>query len=199
MKILQVANAFPSGCPVESAWAAPGLLELHALHLSRALARKKHVSPVLVARADSSKPVGAIAEVERDGVRAVERTIHVDAADARASWIDPRADHDFAELVEREAPDVVHFHHLAGWGPRCIAVAREHGFKGWLTELCQDAIGIEYGCKHLSTFHRKYEEESDMIAAYNAGSARKTKGGMYVNQAYVNKVHQVLERLRKLK
>ena len=127
MKILQVANAFPSGCPVESAWAAPGLLELHALHLSRALARKKHVSPVLVARADSSKPVGAIAEVERDGVRAVERTIHVDAADARASWIDPRADHDFAELVEREAPDVVHFHHLAGWGPRCIAVAREHG------------------------------------------------------------------------
>ena len=87
------------------------------------------------------------------------------------------------------------------WGMMQVmgAVAREHGFKGWLTELCQDAIGIEYGCKHLSTFHRKYEEESDMIAAYNAGSARKTKGGMYVNQAYVNKVHQVLERLRKLK
>ncbi|MBK7876349.1 MAG: glycosyltransferase [Planctomycetes bacterium] len=127
MKILQVLNAFPSVQPGAPAWAAPGIVELHALHLAHAFAKRKHASTALVARNDPARPEGALSEVQHEGVRVLERVTHQDYPDARASWIDPRADHDFAGVLEREDPDVVHFHHLAGWGPRCIAIAREHG------------------------------------------------------------------------
>ena len=87
------------------------------------------------------------------------------------------------------------------WGLMQVmgCVARELGFDGWMPELCQDAVGVEYGCKLLQRLYRRYDEEASIIAAYNAGSARKDKSGMYVNQNYVNKVHQVLTRLRALK
>lgn len=127
MKILQVLNAFPSTHRGAAEWAAPGIVELHALHLAHALTKRKHASLALVARSDAARPEGTLTELEREGVRTLERVTHLDHADVRASWIDPRADHDFAGVLEREAPDVVHFHHLAGWGPRCIAIAREHG------------------------------------------------------------------------
>ena len=69
-------------------------------------------------------------------------------------------------------------------------VAREHGFQGrYLTQLCEPAVGLLWGCKHLARFLKKYGNEPDAIAAYSAGSPRKKADGItYVNQEYVDSV-----------
>lgn len=67
-------------------------------------------------------------------------------------------------------------------------VARELGHRGHMSELCDIRKGIEYGCKHLKNKRLTYPNGNDWIAAYNAGSPRKTKGGLYVNEQYVDKV-----------
>lgn len=79
------------------------------------------------------------------------------------------------------------------------AVAREFGFTAPLTSLMDPELCLIYGAKLLRRYYVKYGElnESDIIASYNAGSPIKTPGGMYQNQAYVNKVTTVLRALRK--
>lgn len=68
-------------------------------------------------------------------------------------------------------------------------VAREEGFSGdFLTELCDPALGIRFGVQHFARKLKKYKELDAAIAAYNAGSPRKTSSGAYANQAYVDKV-----------
>jgi len=78
------------------------------------------------------------------------------------------------------------------------SVAREHGFVDSLGMLiAKPELTLRYGAKHLAKFSWKYGgNESDIAAAYNAGSVRKTNGGLYVNQQYVDKVDQELRRLR---
>lgn len=86
------------------------------------------------------------------------------------------------------------------FGPMQVmgALAYELGFDGLPHMLCQPEIGIEFGCKNLKRLFTKYDNESDVIAAYNAGSPRKTAGGMYQNQQYIDKVYSNLLKLRKL-
>jgi soluble lytic murein transglycosylase-like protein len=86
------------------------------------------------------------------------------------------------------------------WGSMQVMgfLARELGFFGELTKLVQPEFGIKYGCMQLKRLFQRYNQESDVIAAYNAGSARKTVGGLYENQAYVDKVHARLVNLRKI-
>jgi len=67
------------------------------------------------------------------------------------------------------------------------AVARERGFDGYLTDLCDPMIGLFWGCKHLELLFQKYKGD-DAIAAWNAGSPRKGADGFYENQHYVNRV-----------
>lgn len=78
------------------------------------------------------------------------------------------------------------------------AVCREFGYQGPLILLTDPELSLVYGAKLLRRLYLKYGErnESDIIAAYNAGSVRKTPGGMYENQAYVNKVTQALRVIR---
>jgi len=79
------------------------------------------------------------------------------------------------------------------------SVAREHGYRGPLVALIADpALCLKFGAIHLKKFLWKYQTEAEAIAAYNAGSARKTPGGMFVNQQYVDKVDKVLRQLRPL-
>jgi soluble lytic murein transglycosylase-like protein len=80
------------------------------------------------------------------------------------------------------------------------AVAREQGFIGHLETLCIAPKGLEAGARHLRRFVERYGEdnESNIIAAYNAGAARKDSSGMYRNQRYVDKVYIELRRLRQL-
>jgi len=69
------------------------------------------------------------------------------------------------------------------------AVARELGFKGpFLTELCDPVCGLEYGCKHLRNYHKRFGTWEQAVVAYNAGSPRKRKDGKWVNQGYLDKV-----------
>lgn len=76
--------------------------------------------------------------------------------------------------------------------------ARELGYMGHLSMLCDPAIGLFYGCKNLRQLFDRYGDESDVIAAYNRGSVGKTEGGMYINQVYVDSVYKHLLILRKL-
>lgn len=80
------------------------------------------------------------------------------------------------------------------------SVIREHKFDRMLTEACDPSISITYGCRHIKRFISKYGEdaEASVIAAYNAGSARKTMGGMFVNQQYVDKVDKALRFYRRV-
>lgn len=76
-------------------------------------------------------------------------------------------------------------------------VMREYGFSGKLqTCLLNPAIPLSYSAKHLKNYFRRYGTEVEVIAAYNAGSPRKTKGGLFENQTYVDKVSSELRKLR---
>lgn len=71
------------------------------------------------------------------------------------------------------------------------AVAREHGCDvPYLTALCDPALGLLYGCRHLSSLMSRYAWNGQItaaIAAYNAGSPRKV-GTRFENQHYVDRV-----------
>lgn len=72
--------------------------------------------------------------------------------------------------------------------------ARERGFSGtFLSELCDPASGLYWGCKHLDYLRSKYEKTHGMegvVAAYNAGSPSKNHIGQFVNQVYVEKIRE---------
>ncbi len=72
-------------------------------------------------------------------------------------------------------------------------VARERGFLGvYLPELCEPGTGIEYGCRQLALLRTRYlasDGWAGVIAAYNAGSPRRSPGDKgFVNQQYVDEV-----------
>lgn len=89
-------------------------------------------------------------------------------------------------------------HQQTSWGYMHImgANAREYGFEGFLPELTGADLGLKYGCIHLKNLLRKYPDIYDAIAAYNAGSVRKTSGGMYTNQKHVDRFHRWLLKLK---
>lgn len=76
------------------------------------------------------------------------------------------------------------------WGLMQVmgAVARGYGFQGDLRQLLRPAVGLEYGCRHLAYYFKKYGNWCDAISSYNQGSPRRTDEGRYQNQAYVDKV-----------
>lgn len=86
------------------------------------------------------------------------------------------------------------------WGYMQVmgAVCREYGFTDRLFKILDDDNSIVYGTKLLKKLSEKYDSESDIIAAYNAGKATKTEGGLYINQRYVDKVSGYLFDLRAL-
>lgn len=90
-------------------------------------------------------------------------------------------------------------HQKMSWGPMHVmgGVARELGFTEPLPLLMQPAYGVYYGILKLKELAAKYENDLSVIAAYNAGSARKLPGKGYVNQTYVDKVVSYLPKTRK--
>lgn len=79
------------------------------------------------------------------------------------------------------------------WGLMQImgATARETGFNGvFLSQLCDPETGLDWGCRYLIRLFKRFGGQGDeaVIAAYNAGSPRKTGTGAFVNQAYVDKI-----------
>lgn len=73
------------------------------------------------------------------------------------------------------------------------------GFSGHLTDLLDKKKNLDLGAKYLAKLSLKYHEERDVVAAYNAGSARLDKSGVnYINQQYVDKVYARLNNLRQI-
>jgi len=84
------------------------------------------------------------------------------------------------------------------WGLMQImgAVARERGFRDWLTGLCDPAVNLEWGCRHLRWMidhNNAYGlpdyriTPEDLAAAWNGGT-RVVVDGKYKNQSYVDRV-----------
>ena len=78
---------------------------------------------------------------------------------------------------------------------------RERGFRGWLTELCDPAVNLEWGCKHLRWMidhNNAYGlpdfriTPEDLAAAWNWGS-RMVVDGKYANEDYVKRVRKAME------
>lgn len=78
---------------------------------------------------------------------------------------------------------------MTSWGLMQVmgAVAREYGFTGWLSKLCDPTVGLNYGMLHLNRFYTRYGSWTHAIASYNAGRPLMIEG-KYVNQIYVEKV-----------
>lgn len=81
----------------------------------------------------------------------------------------------------------------ASWGPMQVmgAVARELGFDLPFPALCDAGIGVAVGARFVSRLRDRFfgsDGWDGVAAAYNAGSPRRTPGGFWVNQAYVDKV-----------
>lgn len=83
------------------------------------------------------------------------------------------------------------------WGLMQVmgGTARDLGFEGPLTDLLDPQTGIEWGCRYFMTRCSEYEALLDQVAAYNAGSVRRTADGLYRNQSYVDKVIEALTAL----
>jgi soluble lytic murein transglycosylase-like protein len=82
-------------------------------------------------------------------------------------------------------------HQKTSWGLMQImgAVARELGFAEHLTQLCVPETNILYGCRKVAQLMARYNGAVDkVVAAYNAGSAKQTVEGLFINQEYVDKV-----------
>ena len=81
------------------------------------------------------------------------------------------------------------FGQMCSWGLMQVmgGVAREYHFTGPLPALCEPAIGLNYGCRHLKKFFEQHGNWEDAVASYNAGSPRKV-AGVFLNQDYVKKV-----------
>lgn len=105
-------------------------------------------------------------------------------------WFEePFSDYHFHKETEQASQQI-------SWGLMQImgSVARQHGFKGnYLTELLKPEVGIKYGCKHLQSYYKRYDNWEDAISSYNQGSPRKDNDGNYKNQRYVDKVLSLMK------
>lgn len=71
------------------------------------------------------------------------------------------------------------------------ALARELGFKGYLSQLFNPVENVAIGCRHLRDLQKRYHSKygwAGVLAAYNAGSPRLAANGRFVNQPYVDGV-----------
>lgn len=84
------------------------------------------------------------------------------------------------------------------WGYMQImgAVARELGFDGHIPELVDTDINLKFGCLKLQQLMQRYGDIHSAIAAYNAGSVRKTPGGFYENQKHVDRFDSWLRKIK---
>lgn len=80
------------------------------------------------------------------------------------------------------------------WGLMQVmgGTARSIGYRDHLTKMLLPEVGLEWGLRYLATKTTRYPKAEDVVAAYNAGSARKDDRGRYENQAYVDKVMEAM-------
>lgn len=74
--------------------------------------------------------------------------------------------------------------------------ARNLGFSKHFIELYEPDTNLFWGCKLLQQLTRRFEEEDEVIAAYNDGNARRTQDGTFVVQGYVDKVKNYRRKMK---
>ena len=104
-----------------------GGTELHAHQMAIEMGRRGHDVTALFTERDTSRAEGDVRVGELDGVRTIELVHQREFEDLRGSFEHPRAEALLAKLLEKEKPDLVHFQHLAFWGPNCVSLARRAG------------------------------------------------------------------------
>jgi len=89
-------------------------------------------------------------------------------------------------------PDTEKMLQSMSWGCMQImgSVARELGYSGHLTQLCDPELGIYYGTKKLNELFKKYQTKEEVISAYNQGEPKRAglPGFPFINQSYVDSV-----------
>ena len=122
----------------------------------------------------------------------------------RPEWLFGKVKDDFPGIIkfEHDYPGDLNIEvqmQCTSWGLMGIkgADARKLGFTGWLTELCDPQVNLEWGCQHLrwlldhagSTNIRASTQwqSADLAAAWNGGKVRIVDG-KYVNEDYVKRV-----------
>ncbi len=70
--------------------------------------------------------------------------------------------------------------------------ARSIGFIGPLATLLDPEANVHWGARYFQRLTLQHSLVTDQIAAYNAGTVRRDVGGLYLNQAYVEKVSKAL-------
>ena len=107
--------------------------ELHAHQTAVELARRGHEVTALFTERDLSAEQGELRRGELDGVATIEAVHQREYEDVRETWVQARSAEVLDRVLDELRPDVVHFHHLALWGSRCLRVAREAGCRVLLT------------------------------------------------------------------
>lgn len=102
-------------------------VETHVARSAAALAHAGHDVCVFTRRATADLPHLAERTETRDGYRVHWLEDRVPTRDAVEAQDPPGVAAAFADFLDRERPDLVHFHHLRGLGPGCVEVARARG------------------------------------------------------------------------
>lgn len=79
-----------------------------------------------------------------------------------------------------------------GLGQLMVGTARWLGFGGPMATLFEPHVNVDYTCRYYARLSERYAAVSDRVAAYNAGSVRRTAIGTYVNQGHVEKFWRAL-------
>jgi soluble lytic murein transglycosylase-like protein len=97
--------------------------------------------------------------------------------------------------LDRENPEIWH---SMGYGQVLYLTAVDMGFLGWCkgrglnphpASLLDIETNIYWMAKYISKrLMNRYKNPKDIMAGYNAGSARKDSKGRYINQSYVDSV-----------
>jgi soluble lytic murein transglycosylase-like protein len=73
-----------------------------------------------------------------------------------------------------------------GLGQVMGSVAREYGFEGLLSKLCDPDLGLKYSTMHFKKFLMRYGDVPSAVSAYNQGSPARSENGLFKNQPYVD-------------
>lgn len=81
------------------------------------------------------------------------------------------------------------------WGLMQVmgGTARWLGYGGFLPDLSNPVVGIQWGVEYFKRIANRYIYLTDQLAVYNRGSVQKDVTGRYTNQNYVDHVLSAIE------
>ena len=121
VRILEISNGYPPR--------AFGGVELHTHRLVAALARRGHALSVFTRHSDLGSADGTIVDEQVDGIRVRSVVNDAKRGGFEAQWQSGPVREAFAQLLDRERPEVVHVQHLIGLSHDLPELARQRGLR----------------------------------------------------------------------